>query len=95
MISIHSLTRRAAVSFCTNSQVGTSTFPPMCPHFLADASWSSKCTAAAPASIMERICGDDSEGRALGYMFKSKDRIGVYEDGGAKNDDTKVPTRLA
>jgi hypothetical protein len=39
---------RAAASFCTCSWVGTSTLPPMCPHFFTDASWSSKCTPAAP-----------------------------------------------
>ena len=31
--------------------VGTKTFPPMCPHFFSAASWSSKWTAATPASI--------------------------------------------
>ena len=35
--------------------VGTSTLPPMCPHFLYDDNWSSNCTAAAPASIMDFI----------------------------------------
>ena len=34
------------------SWVGTSTLPPMWPHFLTAASWSSKCTPAAPAMIM-------------------------------------------
>jgi hypothetical protein len=37
------------------SAVGTSTLPPMWPHFLTDASWSSKCTPAAPALIMAFI----------------------------------------
>ena len=32
--------------------VGTSTFPPRCPHFFSEESWSSKCTPAAPASII-------------------------------------------
>jgi hypothetical protein len=32
--------------------VGTRTLPPRCPHFFSDASWSSKCTPAAPASII-------------------------------------------
>ena len=50
-----SAARRAAISFCTNSEIGTTTFPPICPHFFADESWSSKCTAAAPASIMPFI----------------------------------------
>ena len=40
---------RAATSFCTASVVGTSTLPPMWPHFLTEASWSSKCTPPAPA----------------------------------------------
>jgi hypothetical protein len=34
------------------SCVGTSTLPPMWPHFFTLASWSSKCTPAAPASII-------------------------------------------
>ena len=50
-----SAARRAAVSFSTASRVGTSTVPPMWPHFLTEASWSSKCTPAAPASIMDFI----------------------------------------
>ncbi|CPU67000.1 Uncharacterised protein [Mycobacteroides abscessus] len=33
--------------------VGTSTLPPRCPHFFSDASWSSQCTPAAPAAIIE------------------------------------------
>ena len=32
--------------------VGTSTLPPMWPHFFSLASWSSQCTPAAPASII-------------------------------------------
>ena len=36
----------------TACAVGSSTLPPMCPHFFSDASWSSKCTPAAPASII-------------------------------------------
>jgi hypothetical protein len=35
--------------------VGTSTLPPRWPHFFSLASWSSKCTPAAPASIMAFI----------------------------------------
>ena len=35
-----------------NCSVGTSTLPPRCPHFFSLASWSSKCTPAAPASII-------------------------------------------
>ncbi len=35
-----------------NWLVGISTLPPMWPHFFSEASWSSKCTPAAPASIM-------------------------------------------
>src|SRR5436190_2169481 len=44
--------RRAATSFWMNSPVGTTTLPPRCPHFFAAASWSSKWTPAAPASII-------------------------------------------
>jgi hypothetical protein len=50
-----SAARRAATSFSTASRTGTSTLPPMCPHFLADESWSSKCTPAAPAEIISFI----------------------------------------
>ena len=35
--------------------VGMRTFPPRWPHFFSDDSWSSKCTPAAPASIMAFI----------------------------------------
>jgi hypothetical protein len=47
-----SAAKRAAISFSTASRVGTSTLPPMWPHFFTAASWSSKCTPAAPAAIM-------------------------------------------
>jgi len=47
-----SAARRAATSFWIASWVGTSTLPPMWPHFFTAASWSSKCTPAAPATIM-------------------------------------------
>ncbi len=50
-----SAARRAAASLLTASLVGTSTLPPMWPHFFAEDSWSSKCTPAAPASIMSFI----------------------------------------
>ena len=36
--SITSAARRAATSFWMNSRIGTSTLPPMWPHFLAEAS---------------------------------------------------------
>ena len=49
---MQSAASRAAISFSTASRVGTSTLPPMWPHFLTDASWSSKWTPAAPASII-------------------------------------------
>ena len=52
---ITSAARRAAFSFSTASRVGTSTLPPMWPHFFTEASWSSKCTPAAPASIIAFI----------------------------------------
>ena len=38
-----------------NVCVGTSTLPPRWPHFFSEASWSSKWTAAAPASIIAFI----------------------------------------
>jgi hypothetical protein len=43
---------RAAMSVRTCCCVGTRTLPPMCPHFFSLASWSSKWTPAAPASII-------------------------------------------
>jgi hypothetical protein len=46
---------RAAISFWIASVVGTRTLPPMWPHFLTEASWSSQCTPAAPARIMAFI----------------------------------------
>src|SRR4030095_2565196 len=52
---ITSAARRAAISFCTASCVGTSTLPPMWPHFFTEASWSSQCPPAAPASIIVLI----------------------------------------
>ena len=54
-VPITSAARRAATSLATASRVGTSTLPPMWPHFLTEASWSSKCTPAAPASIIDFI----------------------------------------
>ena len=44
-----SAARRAAVRVRMCCWVGMSTFPPMWPHFFSEASWSSKCTPAAPA----------------------------------------------
>ena len=46
---------RAALSVLMCCPVGMSTFPPRWPHFFSDASWSSQCTAAAPAAIMAFI----------------------------------------
>ena len=46
---------RAADSVLTCCPVGMSTFPPRWPHFFSDESWSSKCTPAAPASIIDFI----------------------------------------
>ena len=46
---------RAAFSVLMCWPVGMSTFPPRCPHFFSDASWSSQCTPAAPAAIMAFI----------------------------------------
>ncbi len=54
-VPITSAAKRAATSFWIASCVGTSTLPPMWPHFLTDASWSSKCTPAAPARIIAFI----------------------------------------
>ncbi len=46
---------RAAINVRMNCAVGTSTLPPRWPHFFSDASWSSKWTPAAPASIIAFI----------------------------------------
>ncbi len=54
-VPITSAAKRAATSFWIASCVGTSTLPPMWPHFLTEASWSSKCTPAAPARIIAFI----------------------------------------
>ena len=53
---------RAALSVRTNCDVGTSTLPPRWPHFFSDASWSSKCTPAAPASIIPVISSNAFSG---------------------------------
>ena len=39
---IVSAANRAAINLLIASCVGTNTFPPKCPHFFADESWSSK-----------------------------------------------------
>ncbi len=52
---ITSAASRAAMRVRTNWPVGTSTLPPMWPHFFSLASWSSKWTPAAPASIIAFI----------------------------------------
>jgi len=46
---------RAAFSVLMCCPVGMRTFPPRCPHFFSDASWSSQCTPAAPAAIIDFI----------------------------------------
>ncbi len=50
-----SAARRAATRVRSNCWVGTSTLPPRWPHFFSEASWSSKWTPAAPASIIDFI----------------------------------------
>ena len=52
---ITSAASRAATSVRTKLPVETSTLPPMWPHFFSEASWSSKWTAEAPASIIAFI----------------------------------------
>ena len=54
-----SAARRAALSVPTNCAVGTRTLPPRWPHFFSDASWSSKWTPAAPASIIPFISSNE------------------------------------
>ncbi len=53
---------RAPTSVRTNCDVGTSTLPPRWPHFFSDASWSSKWTPAAPASIIDFISSNACSG---------------------------------
>ena len=50
-----SAARRAAISFWMKSWIGTRTFPPMCPHFFSEESWSSRWMPPAPASIIALI----------------------------------------
>ena len=50
-----SAARRAATRVRMNCPVGTSTLPPMWPHFFSEANWSSKCTPAAPALMADFI----------------------------------------
>ncbi|MNR50210.1 hypothetical protein D3C85_1696970 [compost metagenome] len=54
-VPITSAAKRAAINLLIASCVGTNTFPPKWPHFLAELNWSSKCTPAAPDSIMDFI----------------------------------------
>ena len=42
---------RAAIRLRSCAWVGISTLPPRWPHFFSEASWSSKWTPAAPASM--------------------------------------------
>ena len=63
-----------------NCEVGTSTLPPMWPHFFSEASWSSKCTPAAPASIMAFISSNALSGTA--------------ETGLGIGDDRRQPVRV-
>ena len=72
---ITSAARRAAISFCTASWVGTSTLPPMWPHFFTEASWSSKCTPAAPASIIDFISSKAFEHAAEAGFGVGDDRL--------------------
>ena len=46
----------------TNCELGTSTLPPRWPHFFSLASWSSKCTPAAPASMNDFISSNAFSG---------------------------------
>ena len=48
---ITSAASRAATRLRMCAEVGMSTLPPMWPHFFSEASWSSKWTPAAPASM--------------------------------------------
>src|ERR1035438_1409874 len=52
---VDSAARRAAFSVRMCWPVGMRTFPPRWPHFFSEASWSSQCTPAAPAAIMDFI----------------------------------------
>ena len=57
-----SAARRAAVSVRRKCAVGINTLPPRWPHFFSELSWSSKCTPAAPALIIELISSNALSG---------------------------------
>ena len=54
--------------------IGTSTLPPRWPHFFSEASWSSKWTPAAPASIIDFISSKAFSGAA-------ETGLGIGDDG--------------
>ena len=55
LTSATSAASRAAFSVRMCCDVGMRTFPPRWPHFFSEASWSSQCTPAAPAAIIDFI----------------------------------------
>src|SRR5918998_407779 len=63
---------RAEMRFLTACEVGRSTLPPMWPHFFSLASWSSKWTPAAPASIIPFISSKT-------FKAPAEARLGVGE----------------
>ena len=65
---------RAATRLRIAHEVGSSTLPPMCPHFFSDASWSSRCTPAAPASIIALVELEDVQVAAEAGLHVGDDR---------------------
>ena len=72
--SATSAASRAATSVRTCWLVGTSTLPPRWPHFFSDESWSSKCTAAAPASMNDFMISNALSGAAEAGLGVGDDR---------------------
>lgn len=77
-----SAARRAALSVRMCWLVGTSTLPPRWPHFFSDASWSSQCTPAAPAAIIEcmssyALSGPPNPASASATTGASQSRLGA------------------
>ena len=72
--SATSAASRAATSVRMCWLVGTSTLPPRWPHFFSEESWSSKCTAAAPASMNDFMISYALSGAAEAGLGVGDDR---------------------
>ena len=74
---------RAATRLRIAHEVGSSTLPPMCPHFFSDASWSSRCTPAAPASIIAFVSSKTLRCAAEARLHVGDDRHEPVDAAGA------------